>query len=234
MANHQIVRRGEPVDPSFLLALRDGGVATVHESMGRSGLLDLAIRPIQSGTAIAGTAVTVLTESDDDLMIHAAVEQCGPGDVLVVAVTAESSYGLIGELLATALARRGVAGLIIDAGVRDTAELREMGFPVWSRVISSQGATKGKAGSVNVLVSCAGREIRPGDAIVADDDGVVCVPRAEVPDVAARTRERLAGEMEKRAVFAAGELSLDLYGLRETLDDLGVVTVDCAEPDEVG
>jgi 4-hydroxy-4-methyl-2-oxoglutarate aldolase len=244
-AAHRVGRRPRPIEPALLDALREGGVATAHESFGRRGLLAPAIRPIQEGAVVAGTAVTVLTEPDDNLMIHAAVEQCGPGDVLVVAVTGEagsksagepdsrrvggSSFGLVGELLATALAARGIAGIVLDAGIRDTAELRAMGFPAWARLVSARGATKEKPGSVNVPVTCAGQLVSPGDAIVADDDGVACVARADVTAVVERVRARLANETEKRALFAGGTLSLDLYDLRRTLLELGVET---DEPEE--
>jgi 4-hydroxy-4-methyl-2-oxoglutarate aldolase len=223
---YRIVPRGIPLDARLLARLRVAGVATAHEAQGRTGLLHPAIRPIQSGSVIAGTAVTVLTQPDDNLMIHAAVEQCGPGDVLVVAVEEPSSYGLVGELLATALRARGVVGLVIDAGVRDIGPLRALGVPVWSRWVSAQGATKVRPGSVNVPVTCAGQLVEPGDAIVADDDGVVRIASADVPDIADRCDVRIAGEEEKRGLFAAGTLSLDLYGLRATLDALGVRTMD--------
>jgi 4-hydroxy-4-methyl-2-oxoglutarate aldolase len=222
----RIVRRGPPLPTAVLDRLRTAGVATAHEAQGREGLFDPALRPIVSGVAIAGTAVTVLTDPDDNLMIHAAVEQCGPGDILVVAVRRASSFGLVGELLATALHARGVAGLVIDAGVRDIAALRSMGFPTWSRWVSARGATKQSGGSVNVPVRCAGQLVEPGDAIVADDDGVVRVQRADAGGVADRCDARIAAEDEKRSLFATGTLSLDLYGLRSTLQTLGVPTVD--------
>jgi 4-hydroxy-4-methyl-2-oxoglutarate aldolase len=221
-SGHRIVRRPTPIDPLPLEVLRAGGVATAHESYQRAGLLDPGIRPIQQGVAVAGTAVTVLTQPDDNLMIHAAVERCGPGDVLVVATTAQPRHGLVGELLATALQARSVAGIVLDAGIRDTAELRAMGFPAWARLVTAQGATKEKAGSVNVPITCGGQLVAPGDAIVADDDGVVCIARAAVPTVVEGVSARMANEDEKRALFAGGTLSLDLYGLRDTLRDLGV------------
>jgi 4-hydroxy-4-methyl-2-oxoglutarate aldolase len=224
MTRHRVIRRAQPLDADLLVTLRAGGVATAHESFGRGGLLDPGIRPIQQGTCVAGTAVTVLTEPDDNLMIHAAVEQCGPGDVLVVASTGTPRHGLVGELLATALTTRGVVGIVLDAGIRDTAELRAMGFAAWARLVTAQGATKGRAGSVNVPVTCGGQLVAPGDAIVADDDGVACIARAAVPEVAEHVRARMASEDEKRAIFASGTLSLDLYGLRDTLRELGVET----------
>jgi len=221
-ARHRVAHRAEPIAPDMLEVLRRGGVATAHESFGRGGLLDAGIRPVQQGASIAGTAVTVLTEPDDNLMIHAAVEQCGSGDVLVVATTGEPRHGLVGELLATALQARAVAGIVLDAGIRDTAELRALGFHAWARLVTAHGATKARAGSVNVPVTCGGQLVAPGDAIVADDDGVACIARGAVPEVVERVRARVADEHEKRALFAGGTLSLDLYGLRETLRSLGV------------
>lgn len=221
-SGHHIRRRSESLAPAWLDVLRAGGVATAHESFERQGLLDPGIRPIQQGVSIAGTAVTVLTEPDDNLMIHAAVERCGPHDVLVVATTGVPRHGLVGELLATALQARRVAGIVLDAGIRDTAELRAMSFPAWARLVSALGATKVRPGSVNVPVTCGGQVVEPGDAIVADDDGVACIARDAVPDVVGRIRARVDSEDEKRALFASGTLSLDLYGLRDTLRDLGV------------
>lgn len=203
-------------------ALGAMGVATVHEAMGRTGSLGPDLRPIQQGVRIAGTAVTALCWPGDNLMIHAAVEQCGPGDVLVVATAAPSTHGMFGELFATALARRGVRGLVIDAGVRDTAELREMGFPVWSRHVSAQGTVKATAGAVNLPVVLAGQLIDAGDVVVADDDGVVCVPRDRAEEALTASRARVAKEEAARRAFAAGELGLDRYGLRPLLERLGV------------
>ncbi|MET9058067.1 MULTISPECIES: 4-carboxy-4-hydroxy-2-oxoadipate aldolase/oxaloacetate decarboxylase [Streptomyces] len=203
-------------------ALSGFGVATVGEAMGRTGLLGTAIRPIQQGVRMAGTAVTVLSWPGDNLMIHAAVEQCGEGDVLVVTTTSPSTDGMFGELFATALRRRGVRGLIIDAGVRDTQELRDMGFPVWSRAVSAQGTVKATGGSVNVPVAIDGRVIRPGDVILADDDGVAVVPRERARAVAAASEAREAKEARAREAFLDGELGLDRYGLRDTLKRAGV------------
>jgi 4-hydroxy-4-methyl-2-oxoglutarate aldolase len=210
-------------------ALAGHGVATVHEAMGRRGSLGPHLRPIQSGARIAGSAVTALCWPGDNLMIHAAVEQCGEGDVLVVATASPSTHGMFGELFATALARRGVAGLVIDAGVRDTAELREMGFPVWSRHVSAEGTVKATPGSVNVPVVVAGQVIDAGDVVVADDDGVAVVPRTRASEVVALADARVAKEEASRQAFAAGELGLDRYGLRTVLDDLGVTYHDHAE-----
>ena len=191
------------------------GVAAAHEAFGRAGLLDPAIRPIQQGIRIAGPAVTVLCPPADNLMIHMAVEHCRPGDVLVVATGPPRNAGVIGELLATSLRTHGVIGAVIDAGVRDVAELRAMGFPVWSRWITAQGTTKHGAGAVNRAVVCAGQEVEPGDVIVADDDGVVCVAAASAVEMARGVLDRVAHESEIRARLAAGELSADILGLRE-------------------
>lgn len=210
------------------------GSATVHEAMGRTGSLGPDIRPIQLGDHVAGTAVTVLCPAGDNLMIHAAVEQCEPGDVLVVAVTEPSARGMVGELLATSLAHRGVRGLVIDAGVRDTADLRAMSFPVWSRHVSVQGTTKSNAGSVNVPVRIDGQEVSPGDVIVADDDGVVCVPRPRAAEVLAASRARVEREGVARQAFERGELGLDRYGLRQVLLDLDVTYEPAAADDTQG
>jgi 4-hydroxy-4-methyl-2-oxoglutarate aldolase len=180
------------------------------------------MRPIYPEARVAGSAVTVLCPAGDNLMVHAAVEMCEPGDVLVVAVTSESTHGMFGELLATSCRARGVAGLVIDAGVRDVADLRLMKFPVWSRAISAQGTTKSAAGSVNVEVACAGAVVRGGDVIVGDQDGVVVVGRDAAEEVARLAAERISREMNSRQRLRAGELGLDLYGWREKLSELGV------------
>jgi 4-hydroxy-4-methyl-2-oxoglutarate aldolase len=198
------------------------GVATVHEAQGRAGYLGPAIRPVQDGRRIGGTAVTALCWPGDNLMLHAAVEQCQAGDVLVVTTTSPCTDGLFGELLATSLAARGVAGIVIDAGVRDVAELRAMGFPAWSSAISAQGTVKETPGAVNVPVAIRGQVIHPGDAIVADDDGVVCVPRADVAAVLDAARQRVTKEEVSRKALAGGALGLDLYGLRDKLAARGV------------
>ncbi|MGD9989135.1 MAG: 4-carboxy-4-hydroxy-2-oxoadipate aldolase/oxaloacetate decarboxylase [Pseudonocardia sp.] len=223
-----MVRSSAAPDAAAVKELRAQGVATVHEAQGRRGLLDPRVEPRQQGAAIAGRAVTVLSHPGDNLMIHAAVEQCEPGDVLVVTTTSDSTDGMFGELLAVSLAARGVVGLVTGAGVRDTAELRAMGFPVWSRAVSAQGTVKNSPGSVNVPIVVAGARVEPGDVIVADDDGVVVVAREEAPDVAAAGNARLRSEEEKRARFAAGELGLDMYGLRADLERLGVTYTDAA------
>ena len=203
-------------------ALAGYGVATISEAMGRTGLLGPGIRPIQQGVRVAGTAVTVLSWPGDNLMIHAAVEQCGEGDILVVTTTSPSTDGMFGELFATALRRRGVRGLVIDAGIRDTQELRELGFAAWSRAVSAQGTVKATGGSVNVPVAVDGRVIRPGDVIVADDDGVVVVPRESARRVAEASEAREKKEAASRAAFIEGQLGLDRYELRERLKELGV------------
>ncbi|MFJ1968095.1 4-carboxy-4-hydroxy-2-oxoadipate aldolase/oxaloacetate decarboxylase [Streptomyces sp. NPDC087903] len=203
-------------------ALAGYGVATVSEAMGRTGLLGPEIRPIQQGVRVAGTAVTVLSWPGDNLMIHAAVEQCGEGDILVVTTTSPSTDGMFGELFATALHRRGVRGIVTNAGVRDTQELRDMGFAAWSRAVSAQGTVKATGGSVNVPVAVDGQVIRPGDVILADDDGVVVVPRERARATAEASEAREAKEAGARAAFLDGQLGLDRYGLRETLVRLGV------------
>lgn len=210
------------VDAADIAQLRAYGVATVHEAMGRVGSLGPEIRPIQQGLTIAGNVVTALCWPGDNLMIHAAVEQCGEGDVLVVATTAPSTHGAFGELFATSLQQRGVVGVILDCGIRDTAELREMGFGGWSRHVSAQGTVKATAGHVNLPVVIAGQRISAGDVVIADDDGVVVVPREQVPATLVAAQARLEKEAATRAAFQGGELGLDRYGLRGLLADLGV------------
>ena len=201
----------------------------MHEAIGRRGYLGPEIGPIQTGARIAGSAITALCHPGDNLMIHAAVETCQPGDVLVVAVTAPSPHGAFGDLLATSLTARGVRGLVIDSGVRDTADLRAMGFPVWARNVSCEGTVKASAGSVNVPVVIGGQVVHPGDVVCADDDGVVVVARAEADWALAMCRQRLSTEEKTRVRLAAGELGLDIYGMRPKLASLGVVYVDTAE-----
>jgi 4-hydroxy-4-methyl-2-oxoglutarate aldolase len=202
------------------------GVATVHEAIGRTGYLGPAIRPVHLGSRTGGTAVTAICWPGDNLMIHAAVEQCLAGDILVVTTTSQSADGSFGELLATSLRHRGVRGLVTTGGARDVAELRAMGFPVFSAAVSAQGTVKATAGAVNVTVSINGQQIAPGDAIVADDDGVVAVARARVPAALTAARERAAREDAARAAFRGGELGLDRYGLRAVLSRLGVEYLD--------
>jgi 4-hydroxy-4-methyl-2-oxoglutarate aldolase len=215
-------------------ALAELGVATVHEAIGRTGYLGPGLRPIQEGIRVGGTAVTALCWPGDNLMIHAAAEQCQAGDLLVVTTASPSTDGMFGELLATSLAARGVRGLVIEAGVRDVAELRAMGFGVWSAAISAQGTVKETPGAVNVPVAVGGQIVRPGDAIIADDDGVVCVPRAGVAAALAAGRARVAKEEQTRRALANGQLGLDLYGLRAKLAARGVEYVPEGTGDGLG
>ena len=224
-----VVRMVERAEASVVDALAPMGTASVHEAIGRRGFLGPDIRPIQSGSRIAGAAVTALCHPGDNLMIHAAVETCRPGDILVVAVSAPSTHGAFGELLGTSLQARGVRGLVMDAGVRDTAELRAMGFAAWSRHVSCQGTVKATPGSVNVPVVVGGQTVSPGDVVCADDDGVVVVARAEAAWALEMCRQRLAAEKEARARLAAGELGLDMYGLRQKLAEMGVTWVDALD-----
>jgi 4-hydroxy-4-methyl-2-oxoglutarate aldolase len=205
------------------------GVATVHEALGRIGYVGTGHRPTHLGSRIGGSAVTVLCWPGDNLMIHAAVEQCQAGDVLVVTTTSPCTDGMFGELLGTSLQERGVRGLVIDAGVRDVAELHHLGFPVWSKAISAQGTVKSTAGAVNVPIVVGGQAIRPGDVILADDDGVLCVAQGAVSRAIELAQARVETEEAAREAFRAGQLGLDRYGLRDKLAELGVRYATAAE-----
>ncbi|MFI1994865.1 4-carboxy-4-hydroxy-2-oxoadipate aldolase/oxaloacetate decarboxylase [Actinoplanes sp. NPDC020271] len=222
MSRHVVIADFERVGADVLKGLAEEGASTVHEADGRRGALRPELRAIQQGARIAGAAVTVSCHPGDNLMIHAAVETVRPGDVVVITTTSPCTDGMLGDLLATSLRAHGAIGVIMDAGVRDAAELQAMKFPVWTRAVSPQGTVKASPGSVNVPVVVCGQMINPGDAVIADDDGIVVIPRERAAAVLKAARKRTANEASKRERLAAGELGVDMYGLRPLLEKLGV------------
>jgi len=230
MAKHRIVTGYPKADADVAAQLAQYGSATVHEAMGRIGYAGHRIRPIQQGVSISGTAVTVRPAPGDNLMVHVAIEQAGEGDVIVVAPITDSAFGFIGELMATQMQVRGVRGYVTSGGVRDTDELRRMGFPVWSKFVAAEGTVKDTAGSVNVPIVLEGVLVEPGDVVVADDDGVTIVPRRLAAEALAASKARAEKEAATRRRYEAGEVSMDVNGLRPVIEQLGIEYVPYEEP----
>jgi 4-hydroxy-4-methyl-2-oxoglutarate aldolase len=231
-ANNVVVRKLSRPSASQLDRLKDFGVATIHEAQRRTGLLAPYIRPIYPGACVAGGALTVLAHPGDNIMLHVAAAECQPGDIIVVALSTENCDGMLGELLATSFRAHGGVGVVVDAGCRDVGTLKKMDFPVWSKCISAKGTVKATLGSVNIPVVCAGAYVCPGDAIVADNDGVVVVSRESIDQAIELAAEREAKESKVRDRLAAGELGLDIYGMRDKLAQLGLVYQDSSIANE--